>query len=46
MLQGGIYVFQLLDWFVAAFCVVLTSLIECIIIGWIYGRQALWLSDW
>lgn len=37
--KGGIYVFQLLDWFVAAFCVVLTSLIECIIIGWIYGVE-------
>ncbi|XP_076448798.1 sodium-dependent proline transporter-like [Babylonia areolata] len=35
--RGGIYVFQLLDWYVSAFCVLLTSLIECIIIGWIYG---------
>ncbi|XP_005105728.1 sodium- and chloride-dependent betaine transporter isoform X2 [Aplysia californica] len=35
--RGGIYVFTLLDWFVAAFCVMLTSLIECIIIGWLYG---------
>ncbi|CAL1543485.1 unnamed protein product [Lymnaea stagnalis] len=34
---GGIYVFTLLDWFVAAFCVMITSLIECIVIGWIYG---------
>ncbi|XP_046556136.1 sodium- and chloride-dependent glycine transporter 1-like isoform X2 [Haliotis rubra] len=37
--NGGIYVFQLLDWFVAAFCVLLTSFLECIIIGWIYGVE-------
>ncbi|GFO30481.1 sodium- and chloride-dependent glycine transporter 1-like [Plakobranchus ocellatus] len=35
--QGGIYVFTLLDWFVSAFCVMITSLIECLVIGWIYG---------
>ncbi|GFS23256.1 sodium- and chloride-dependent glycine transporter 1-like [Elysia marginata] len=35
--EGGIYVFTLLDWFVSAFCVVITSLIECAVIGWIYG---------
>ncbi|KAK7505261.1 hypothetical protein BaRGS_00003423, partial [Batillaria attramentaria] len=37
--KGGIYVFQLLDWYVAAFCVILTSFLECIIIGWIYGVE-------
>ncbi|KAI8790591.1 sodium- and chloride-dependent glycine transporter 1-like isoform X2 [Biomphalaria glabrata] len=35
--NAGIYVFTLLDWFVAAFCVMVTSLIECIVIAWIYG---------
>ncbi|RUS84202.1 hypothetical protein EGW08_008042, partial [Elysia chlorotica] len=35
--EGGIYVFTLLDWFVSAFCVMITSLIECLVIGWIYG---------
>lgn len=35
--KGGIYVFQLLDWYVAAFCVILTSFLECLIVGWIYG---------
>ncbi|KAH9505760.1 Sodium-dependent proline transporter [Bulinus truncatus] len=35
--NGGIYVFTLLDWFVAAFCVMTTSLIECIVIAWVYG---------
>ncbi|PVD20756.1 hypothetical protein C0Q70_18917 [Pomacea canaliculata] len=37
--NGGIYVFQLLDWYVATFCVLLTSFLECIIIGWIYGIE-------
>ncbi|KAK3789631.1 hypothetical protein RRG08_050073 [Elysia crispata] len=35
--EGGIYVFTLLDWFVSAFCVMITSLIECAVIGWIYA---------
>ncbi|XP_041376368.1 sodium- and chloride-dependent glycine transporter 1-like isoform X2 [Gigantopelta aegis] len=35
--NGGIYVFQLLDWFVAAFCVLVTSFLECLIIGYLYG---------
>ncbi|XP_059142121.1 sodium-dependent proline transporter-like [Physella acuta] len=35
--QGGIYVFTLLDWFVAAFCVMITSLIECVVVAWVYG---------
>ncbi|CAG5114909.1 unnamed protein product [Candidula unifasciata] len=35
--NGGIYVFTLLDWFVAAFCVMITSFLECFVICWIYG---------
>ncbi|XP_055955383.1 sodium- and chloride-dependent glycine transporter 1 [Patella vulgata] len=37
--NGGIYVFQLMDWFVAAFCVLVISFLECLIIGWIYGVE-------
>ncbi|XP_046573312.1 sodium- and chloride-dependent glycine transporter 1-like [Haliotis rubra] len=38
-LNGGIYIFQLMDWFTSAFCLVITSLLESVIIGWIYGVQ-------
>ncbi|ESO81915.1 hypothetical protein LOTGIDRAFT_81772, partial [Lottia gigantea] len=37
--NGGIYVFQLMDWFVAAFCLLIMCIIECLIIGWIYGVE-------
>ena len=37
MFQGGIYSFQLVDWYVASFGVPLFCLLECIMIGWIYG---------
>ncbi|XP_063402069.1 sodium- and chloride-dependent glycine transporter 1-like [Mytilus trossulus] len=36
--QGGIYFFQLFDWFAGA-GVPLFGLIECIVFGWIYGAD-------
>ncbi|XP_046360488.2 sodium- and chloride-dependent glycine transporter 1-like [Haliotis rufescens] len=38
-LNGGIYIFQLMDWFTTAFCLVITGLLESVIVGWIYGVQ-------
>ncbi|CAG2201327.1 Sodium- and chloride-dependent GABA transporter 2,Sodium- and chloride-dependent taurine transporter,Sodium-dependent dopamine transporter,Sodium-dependent proline transporter,Sodium-and chloride-dependent glycine transporter 2,Sodium-dependent noradrenaline transporter,Sodium- and chloride-dependent GABA transporter 1,Sodium- and chloride-dependent betaine transporter,Sodium- and chloride-dependent neutral and basic amino acid transporter B(0+),Sodium-dependent neutral amino acid transporter SLC6A17,Sodiu len=35
--QGGIFVFQLVDWYIAAFSPAVFGLIECIVFGWIYG---------
>ncbi|XP_061180811.1 sodium- and chloride-dependent glycine transporter 2-like [Saccostrea echinata] len=37
----GIYIFQLLDWYIAAFCLPLFGVIECLIFGWIYGADNL-----
>ncbi|XP_067651823.1 sodium- and chloride-dependent glycine transporter 1-like [Haliotis asinina] len=36
-MNGGIYIFQLMDWFTSAFCLCICSFLECIVIGWIYG---------
>ena len=36
--QGGIYSFQLVDWYVASFGVPLFCILECIMISWIYGK--------
>ena len=32
------YIYQLADWYTASFAVPLFGVIECIIIGWIYGK--------
>lgn len=36
--QGGVYVFTLLDWYAAGYSVMVISLCEVIVIGWIFGR--------
>ncbi|XP_045191377.2 sodium- and chloride-dependent glycine transporter 1-like [Mercenaria mercenaria] len=33
----GIYLYQLVDWYFAAFCVLIISFLECFLIGWVYG---------
>ena len=38
-IQGGIYVFQLLDWYSATFSLMVISLLECVVVTWIYGRE-------
>ncbi|CAC5375931.1 unnamed protein product [Mytilus coruscus] len=35
--EGGIYIFQVIDWYIAAFCPAVFGLIECFVFGWIYG---------
>lgn len=37
--NGGMYYFQIVDWYAASLCVTLTSFLECIIVGWIYGAD-------
>ena len=37
-LQGGMYLYQIVDWYAASLCVMLTSFLECIVVGWIYGK--------
>ncbi|XP_067651729.1 sodium- and chloride-dependent glycine transporter 1-like [Haliotis asinina] len=37
--EGGVYLFQLLDWYTSSFSVLLIGCLECLIIGWIYGSK-------
>nr|WLN44343.1 AAT2 [Sinonovacula rivularis] len=38
-MNGGIYLYQLVDWYFAAFCVVIISFLECFLIAWVYGAE-------
>ncbi|XP_059149192.1 sodium- and chloride-dependent glycine transporter 1-like [Physella acuta] len=42
--RGGIYLFQLVDWYIAAFAALSVGILECVIVGWIYGAEKM-LSD-
>ena len=33
------YVFQILDWYCATFSLVVISLLECVVVAWIYGKD-------
>ncbi|XP_067660913.1 sodium- and chloride-dependent glycine transporter 2-like [Haliotis asinina] len=35
--EGGIYVFQLLDWYIVAIFLIFSGLLECVTVAWIYG---------
>ncbi|KAK6182350.1 hypothetical protein SNE40_010059 [Patella caerulea] len=37
--QAGIYIFQLVDWYIAAFTLFLITGLEAVVIGWIYGAD-------
>ncbi|KAL8613908.1 hypothetical protein ACOMHN_032898 [Nucella lapillus] len=37
--QGGVYVFQLFDWFVATVTVATVGFVECVVMGWVYGAN-------
>ncbi|XP_067651013.1 sodium- and chloride-dependent glycine transporter 2-like [Haliotis asinina] len=37
--KGGIYVFVLIDWYVATFSLLVVAIMECAILGWIYGAD-------
>lgn len=37
--NGGMYLYQIVDWYAASLCVMLTSFLECIVVGWIYGAE-------
>ncbi|XP_045166607.2 sodium- and chloride-dependent betaine transporter-like isoform X2 [Mercenaria mercenaria] len=38
-MNGGIYIFQLADWYFSSFALLIGSLFECISICWIYGTE-------
>ncbi|XP_064608852.1 sodium- and chloride-dependent glycine transporter 1-like isoform X2 [Liolophura sinensis] len=35
--QGGVYVLQIMDWYASSFSLMLISLMECVVISWVYG---------
>jgi len=37
LFQGGIYLFQLSDWYISAFALLFGSALECVMVCWIYG---------
>ncbi|XP_067650966.1 sodium- and chloride-dependent glycine transporter 2-like [Haliotis asinina] len=37
--EGGVYLFQLLDWYSSSFNTFLTGFLECVVICWIYGSE-------
>ncbi|XP_043200990.1 sodium- and chloride-dependent glycine transporter 2-like isoform X2 [Amphibalanus amphitrite] len=37
--NGGVYVLQLMDWYSAAFSLMIVSLLECVVIAWVYGEE-------
>ncbi|XP_033743262.1 sodium- and chloride-dependent GABA transporter 1-like [Pecten maximus] len=39
VMQGGMYVLQIMDWYCSTFSLMILSLTECIVIGWIYGAD-------
>ncbi|XP_048251435.1 sodium- and chloride-dependent GABA transporter 3-like [Haliotis rufescens] len=39
--EGGMYLFQLVDWYLAAIFIIFAGFLECIIFGWIYGVNRL-----
>lgn len=40
-LQGGIYLFQIMDWYVGAVTLMLVSILECVVLTWVYGHKRL-----
>ena len=47
--QGGIYLFQLIDWYSSAFALLLGSALEGIVVCWIYGKYTVapWVNpEW
>lgn len=37
--QAGMYIFMFIDWYASAYCIFVTSCLECIVIGWCYGAE-------
>ncbi|XP_046543629.1 sodium- and chloride-dependent glycine transporter 1-like [Haliotis rubra] len=39
--EGGMYIFQLLDWYFVVIFLIFYGFLECIILGWVYGVDRL-----
>ncbi|XP_046579198.1 sodium- and chloride-dependent glycine transporter 2-like [Haliotis rubra] len=37
--EGGVYLFQLLDWYASSFNILIVGCLECVAINWIYGSE-------
>ncbi|XP_033739718.1 sodium-dependent proline transporter-like [Pecten maximus] len=37
--RGGVYLFQLIDWYCAAFSPILFTLLTCVTVSWVYGAE-------
>ncbi|XP_035824773.1 sodium- and chloride-dependent betaine transporter [Aplysia californica] len=37
--EGGMYLFQLVDWYFAAYAVIVNGILELVVVGWIYGAE-------
>ncbi|XP_002730444.2 sodium- and chloride-dependent glycine transporter 1-like [Saccoglossus kowalevskii] len=37
--EGGIYIFTVLDWYTGVISLFIVALVECLVIGWIYGAD-------
>ncbi|XP_067652266.1 sodium- and chloride-dependent glycine transporter 2-like [Haliotis asinina] len=37
--HGGVYVFQLLDWYLGAVACYVIAILECVAVGWCYGAE-------
>ena len=44
VLQGGIYVLQVMDWYSSTFSLMIIAFSECLIIGWLYGIKFCFLQ--
>lgn len=42
--EGGIYWLQIMDWYCSTFSLMLLSLTECVVIGWIYGADRFYMD--
>jgi hypothetical protein len=40
-LQGGMYLFQIMDWYAAAFSAMVIAFLECLVVAWIYSECCL-----
>ncbi|BFZ19235.1 hypothetical protein BsWGS_22274 [Bradybaena similaris] len=37
--RGGMYLFQLIDWYFSVFTVLMVGILECVVVAWIYGAD-------
>lgn len=41
LLQAGMYMVQLMDYFAATWSLLIIGFFECIVVGWVYGRPTI-----